>query len=102
MLYTYTLSLKYEEKPHYSPYTSTFAQFLEAMDDIDDQVFDWVLLDEEEPEELTHRFELIDHEDDFLQRVGAECSKASDRSPESGFKPSEKSHRRSGKGDKEC
>ena len=47
-LYSYTLSLKFEEKPQYSYYSSTFSQMLERRGLLEDKIYDWMLLDDDD------------------------------------------------------
>jgi hypothetical protein len=66
-LFNYTFEMKFDDKPQYAYYTSTFNSILEKMDLIDDRMFDWVLLDDEEPVgELHHKFDIYDREEDVL------------------------------------
>ena len=43
-LYNYTTSLKFDEKPQYAFYISTFNRVLEKNDLIDDKMYDWMFL----------------------------------------------------------
>ena len=47
-LYQYTVSLKFDEKPQYAYYISTFNKVLEKNDLIDDKMYDWMFLEDEE------------------------------------------------------
>jgi hypothetical protein len=102
-LYHYTLSLKFDEKPQYSYYSSAFSQMLERRGLVEDKIYDWMLLEESEaPEELTHRFELYSNEEEFLKKVGGELGSVTNEKLAKSIKISDKGTTRKGKNDKEC
>jgi hypothetical protein len=62
-LYNYTLGLKFDEKPQYAHFLSTFSKILEKHDEIDDKMFDWILLDDDEGLwDLNHKFDVYEGE----------------------------------------
>jgi hypothetical protein len=55
------LNLAFDEKPRYTYYTNIFKERLEKSGYIDDRIYDWYLLEEEEEEEgeVDFGFEVI-------------------------------------------
>ena len=47
-LYEATLRLKFDEKPRYSYYKNVFRQRLEREGEIEDGIYDWMLLGDDE------------------------------------------------------
>ena len=43
-LYNYTQTLKFDEKPQYAFYVSTFTRILEKNNELDDKMYDWFFL----------------------------------------------------------
>ena len=65
--------MKYDEKPQYAYYLSTFSKVLEKNNLIDDKMFDWMFLEDEESNlELNHRFDLYEGEDELVKKISKE------------------------------
>ena len=57
LLFKYTRTLGFDEKPRYVYYKTVMKQKIEQMGYIDDKVYDWMLLEETEPlEDLSLTF----------------------------------------------
>lgn len=50
MLYEYTQKLAFDEKPRYTYYKNIFSERMEKEGEVDDKIYDWYLVDEEEEE----------------------------------------------------
>lgn len=48
VLYETTMKLKFDQKPRYSYYKNVFRQRLERQGEIEDQIYDWILLPNEQ------------------------------------------------------
>lgn len=65
--------MKYDEKPQYAYYLSTFSKVLEKNNLVDDKMFDWMFLEDEESNlELSHRFDLYEGEEDLVKKISKE------------------------------
>ena len=53
MLYENTLKMKYDEKPRYAYYKNVFRQRMEREGHLEDGIYDWILLVDNE-EEIFH------------------------------------------------
>ena len=74
MLYESTLKLKFDEKPQYSYYKNVFRQRLEREGLLEDGIYDWMLMDDEEDdlEDVDFDVELIPNEKEFLEKLEEE------------------------------
>lgn len=52
LLYDYSDKLAFDEKPRYTYYKNVFGEKLEKEGQIDDKIYDWYLLEDEEDDEL--------------------------------------------------
>jgi hypothetical protein len=48
LLYEYTEKLGFDEKPRYTYYKNIFAEKMEKEGQIDDKIYDWYLIEEED------------------------------------------------------
>ena len=51
MLYENTMKLKFDEKPQYAYYKNVFRQRLEREGLLEDGIFDWMLIEDDEDED---------------------------------------------------
>ena len=104
-LFNYTTELKFDEKPQYAFYISTFNKVLEKSGEIDDKMYDWMFLeDEETPLELIHKFDFYEGEEQLVKKISKEIEeKQSENIPvHPNSKMSQLSSKGKGKGDKQC
>jgi hypothetical protein len=74
-LYDVTCRLKFDEKPRYSYYKNVFRQRLEREGEIEDGIYDWMLLGDDEEdliEDLCLDMDIIPNEAEFLNKLEEE------------------------------
>ena len=73
MLYNYTLKLGFDEKPRYTYYQNVFRERIQKSGHIDDKIYDWYLLeDEEDEDEVDIDFQVVPNEEQFIRQLTQE------------------------------
>ena len=69
MLFRYTKSLKFDDKPRYIYYKNVFKQAIDKIG-INDKIYDWMLVDEPLPlEDPEIYFDIIPNEAEFIKQI---------------------------------
>lgn len=70
MMWNYTKSLAFDEKPRYIYYKNVMKQKIEQIGLIDDHIYDWMLIDEPQPaDEPELNFDVIPNEAEFIRQI---------------------------------